>query len=184
VSADASQVRSVSSDELTDREREAIRKLLDAAFDSEQDGFTDADWQHTASGRHFLLQTARNIYGHASVVPRELETGGRRLRTGYVEAVAISPGQQRRGLGRRIMLEVSAYIRDTYELGALSTGSNAFYEGLGWRTWKGALFVRTARALEATPDDDGSLMVLTTPRTPPLDLAAPISCEWRPGDVW
>jgi len=27
-------------------------------------------------------------------------------------------------------------------------------------------------------------MVLRTPSTPALDEAAPISCDWRPGDVW
>jgi hypothetical protein len=26
--------------------------------------------------------------------------------------------------------------------------------------------------------------VLTTPTSPPLDLSAKISCDWRAGDVW
>jgi len=37
---------------------------------------------------------------------------------------------------------------------------------------------------QPTPDEDGYIMVLTTPTTPQLSLEAPISCEWRPGDVW
>ena len=40
------------------------------------------------------------------------------------------------------------------------------------------------RGDQPTPDVDGFIMVLATPTTPPLDLAAPISCDWRPGDVW
>jgi aminoglycoside 2'-N-acetyltransferase I len=35
-----------------------------------------------------------------------------------------------------------------------------------------------------TPNEDGYVMVLPTPASPPLDLTAAISCEWRPGDVW
>jgi hypothetical protein len=31
---------------------------------------------------------------------------------------------------------------------------------------------------------DGYILVLPTPLTPPLDLSADISCDWRPGDVW
>jgi aminoglycoside 2'-N-acetyltransferase I len=44
--------------------------------------------------------------------------------------------------------------------------------------------VRTERGLVATPEEDGYVMVLRTPTTRTIDLAAPISCEWRPGDVW
>jgi aminoglycoside 2'-N-acetyltransferase I len=35
-----------------------------------------------------------------------------------------------------------------------------------------------------TPAEDGYIMVLRTPASPPLDLEAPISCDWRAGDVW
>ena len=36
-----------------------------------------------------------------------------------------------------------------------------------------------------TPEEDGLVMVRRTPTTPSdLDLDAPISCDWRPGDVW
>jgi hypothetical protein len=35
-----------------------------------------------------------------------------------------------------------------------------------------------------TPDEDGFVMILTTPTSPALDLDLPLSCEWRPGDVW
>jgi aminoglycoside 2'-N-acetyltransferase I len=35
-----------------------------------------------------------------------------------------------------------------------------------------------------TPEEDGAVMVRMTPTTPELDLTAPISCDWRPGDVW
>jgi aminoglycoside 2'-N-acetyltransferase I len=49
---------------------------------------------------------------------------------------------------------------------------------------RGPSSVRTADGERATPDDDGYLMVLVLPETPPLDFDAPINCDWRPGDVW
>jgi hypothetical protein len=33
-------------------------------------------------------------------------------------------------------------------------------------------------------NDLGDIMVLATPASSPLDPSAPISCEWRRGDVW
>jgi aminoglycoside 2'-N-acetyltransferase I len=38
--------------------------------------------------------------------------------------------------------------------------------------------------VERTPEEDGGILILRTPMTPPLDLTAALSCEWRPGDVW
>jgi aminoglycoside 2'-N-acetyltransferase I len=35
-----------------------------------------------------------------------------------------------------------------------------------------------------TPDEDGGVLVRLTPSSPDLDPAAPLSCDWRPGDVW
>jgi aminoglycoside 2'-N-acetyltransferase I len=121
---------------------------------------------------------------HAAVVDRDLEIDGRPVRTGYVEAVATSPDQQGRGYGSRLMEAVSAFISERYELGALGTGRRSFHERLGWRTWRGPSAVRASSGLRRTPEDDGCIMILETPAWPNLDLTAPISCEWRPGDVW
>jgi aminoglycoside 2'-N-acetyltransferase I len=181
----ATRLRRLSSDELTADEVAAIRALMTAAFgDDEEDRFADADWEHALGGVHVLLEVAGRIVAHAAVVERELRTGATPLRTGYVEAVATAPDLQGTGLGTAVMREAAAIIAAEFELGALGTGSHHFYERLGWRTWRGASFVRTPDGDRATPDDDGYIMVRETPRTPPLDLASRISCEWRPGDVW
>jgi aminoglycoside 2'-N-acetyltransferase I len=71
-----------------------------------------------------------------------------------------------------------------WQLAALGTGSQAFYERLGWRIWRGPSFVRGPGGDLATPDEDGYIMYRLTPRSPALREDAPISCEWRPGDVW
>jgi aminoglycoside 2'-N-acetyltransferase I len=171
--------------ELSERQVSAIRELLWAAFaDDPHGGFTEDDWQHALGGVHFLLERQNEVLVHASVVERELHLAGRPTRTGYVEAVATAPTHQGMGLGTRVMREVGAHIAATYELGALGTGSHGFYERLGWRTWRGPSSVRTPGGERPTPDEDGYIMVLATPTSPALELTAPISCEWRPGDVW
>jgi aminoglycoside 2'-N-acetyltransferase I len=177
-------LRRVGTDELTTFELEAIRALLWAAFPPGNEAFTDDDWDHAIGGMHFVLDAGGRVVAHASVVERALVVGGRRLHTGYVEAVATEPGLQGRGLGTIVMRDVGAYVESGFELGALGTGSHHFYERLGWRTWRGPSSVRTANGTLPTPDDDGYIMVLPTTASPALDLDAPISCEWRPGDVW
>jgi aminoglycoside 2'-N-acetyltransferase I len=163
----------------------AIRHIMTLAFgDDEEERFRDEDWAHALGGVHVVLDVDGEVVCHASVVERELRMGDRPLRTGYVEAVATIPDRQGQGLGSLVMGEVNAIIRDGFELGALGTGSNGFYERLGWVTWLGPTYVRAPDGLQRTQDEDGGIMVLETPTSPALDLGAPLSCEWRPGDVW
>jgi Acetyltransferase (GNAT) family. len=171
--------------ELSVDELQAIRALLDAAFGDDEDGrFTDDDWQHSIGGMHFVLDVDGRLVAHASVVEREIHVDGWPLRTGYVEAVATAPGYQGAGFGSIVIADVTAVVRERYEFGVLGTGRHHFYERLGWLTWEGPLFVRTADGSRRTPEDEGFLLVLRTPTTPPIDIHAPISCDWRPGDVW
>lgn len=181
----AGRVREVGSDELTGADVAEIRALLDAAFgDDPEEAFTDEDWDHALGGRHFLVEVDGEVVAHAAVVPRELHVDGRPIRTGYVEAVATDPRRQGGGSGTAVMRAAGDHIRRSYELGALGTGLHHFYERLGWRTWRGPTSVRTDTGDRPTPDEDGYVMVLTTDATESIDLTAPISCEWRPGDVW
>lgn len=159
--------------------------MLVAAFGSDdEERFTDDDWEHAIGGLHFVLDLDGKVLCHASVVERKLEVGGHPLRTGYVEAVATSPGRQGAGFGSLVMADVTAWIHERFELGALGTGRHHFYERLGWLTWVGPSSVRTSDGLRPTPDEDGHILVLPTSSSPTLDLAAPISCDWRPGDGW
>jgi aminoglycoside 2'-N-acetyltransferase I len=157
---------------------------MDVAFGTGEEAFGDDDWAHALGGRHFVLDLDGEILSHASVVERALEISGRALWTGYVEAVATDPGAQGRGHGSVVMEAVTDYIRSTFQLGALGTGRHAFYERLGWETWRGQAFVRTPEGVQRTPDDEGYILVLRTPASPTFDLDERISCDWRPGDVW
>lgn len=172
--------------QLTSVELADIRALMDAAFGPEpENSFDDDDWVHALGGLHFVLDVAGAAVSHASVVERALHVAGRPLRTGYVEAVATLPALQGRGHGSRVMAAVNEHIAAEYELGALGTGSVGFYERLGWRVWQGPTYVRSDGGDVRTPDEDGGILVLLTRSTPSdLDVTAPISCEWRPGDVW
>jgi aminoglycoside 2'-N-acetyltransferase I len=177
-------LRTLASDELGSEEVAVIRRLLDAAWAGESGAFTEEDWNHALGGTHFVLEQGGEIVAHASVVERELHTGGHSLTAGYVEAVATRRTHRRRGHGTALMREVGEYIDRTFRLGALDTGSPSFYERLGWVVWRGPTFVRTGGGLVRTEEEDGQVLVRLTPTSPGLDLSAPISCDWRPGDAW
>lgn len=178
-------VRRLPTSELAAAEIAEIRALLDAAFgDDPEERFTEDDWQHALGGMHFLAVEGGRVVGHASVVERDIRIAGRPVRTGYVEAVATAVDRQRAGIGTALMRAVADHL-DGFELGALGTAEHPFYARLGWVTWRGPSSVRAPDGERPTPDEDGYIMVLRTPRTAPdLDLDAPISCEWRPGDAW
>lgn len=153
--------------------------------------FSPEDVDHAIGGLHWIAEAGGRIVGHASVVPRQLEaqasspgTGPIPLATGYVEAVATHPDWQGRQIATRLMAEVGAHIRATFEMGALSTNVHAMYGRVGWERWRGPTFVRTPDGLVRTADEDDGIMILRTPRTPPLRGDEPLSCEWRSGDVW
>ena len=185
IDADRLRLRRLATADLTAPEVAAIRELLVLAFGSDEDeAFTDDDWEHATGGAHFVLALDGRIVTHASVIERELRVHDRPLRTGYVEAVGTAPDHQGAGFGSLVMADVTSYIQDRFELGALGTGRHQFYQRLGWLTWLGPAFVRAAEGIRRTPDEEGFIMVLATPSSPPLDLALPISCDWRPGDVW
>jgi aminoglycoside 2'-N-acetyltransferase I len=178
-------LRRIATHDLTTPQVLAIRALMAAAFGRDQEErFTDDDWDHAVGGVHFVLELDGEVIAHASVVEREIHVDQRPFRTGYVEAVATLPDRHGSGFGSLVMTDVTSYIRDGFELGVLGTGRHTFYQRLGWLTWTGPSFVRTASGDRRTPDDDGYILVLPTRSSPPLDLSAPISCDWRPGDVW
>ena len=184
-SADAApRLRHLPTDALTAGELRSIRALMDSAFGTGEEAFADDDWAHALGGQHVVLDIEGEIVSHASVVERALEIGGRPFRTGYVEAVATAPNLQGKGHGSLVMEAATEHIRSTFELGALGTGRHAFYERLGWQTWRGPAFVRMPDGEQRTPEEEGYILVLRTPTSPPFDLAEPISCDWRPGDVW
>jgi aminoglycoside 2'-N-acetyltransferase I len=158
-----------------------IRSLLDIAFEGH---FADEDWVHALGGLHVWLTDSRGLISHGSLVERTLVCSGHTLIVGYVEAIATDPARRHKGYGTMVMKRIGELIRERYALGALSTGSHAFYETLGWERWRGPTLVDTPDGRQRTADDDDGVMILRTARSPPLELDGEIVCDWRPGDVW
>jgi aminoglycoside 2'-N-acetyltransferase I len=132
---------------------------------------------------HVLGFLGTSLVSHALWVTRWLQVDTQPiLRTAYIEAVATEKEYQNRGFVATVMKRVAEEIQD-FELGALSPFSVAYYERLGWELWRGPLFVRTDEGLLRIPRD-GDVMILRLPRTPVLDLYAPLSAEWRDGELW
>ena len=87
---------------------EAARALL---YDVFGDELEESDWEHALGGVHAVIWDGDELIGHASVVMRRMLHGGRALRCGYVEAVAVRADHQRRGHGGALMEAVERVIR-------------------------------------------------------------------------
>jgi aminoglycoside 2'-N-acetyltransferase I len=159
----------------------AVRALMAASFGDE---FDEADWEHALGGIHALAWVDGELIGHGSVVQRRMLHGGRALRAGYVEAVAVHGAHRRRGHGGALMAPLERVIRNAYDLGVLGATDDgaALYTSRGWQRWEGRLSALTPNGVEHTPEEEGHVYVL--PASTPLDLAGELTCDWRDGDVW
>jgi len=180
------QVRRVTAEDLAAADLAQLLELFGACWPTGD--FTGDYVNHAMGGVHWLAEARGRIVGHASVVPRWFDVDGQRTLVGYVEAVCTHPTWQRRGVASRLLGQANAHIRDGFDLGALSTDVAAVYRSSGWEHWRGPSFVMLATGPQPTPDEDGGIMILRTPRTPRtpagLDVHGPIACDWRAGDVW
>ncbi len=164
---------------------DAAQALLQAAFAHlpPDEAFGPDDWEHALGGMHALLHDGGLLVAHAALVMRRMVHGGRALRCGYVEAVAVAPGRQRQGLGGRVMaaLEAMAPAYDLLALGATDEGMG-LYLSHGWLPWRGRLSALTPAGVVPTRDEEGYVLVL--PGAASLDLDGELTCDWRDGDVW
>jgi GNAT superfamily N-acetyltransferase len=132
---------------------------------------------------HVLGRYKGKLASHVLWITRRLQIGTTPvLRTAYIEAVATGLEYRHRGFASELMRRAAGEIKD-FDIGGLTTGSQGFYTRLGWQFWQGPLFIRTDKGPVPTPDEHG-VMVLSLPRTPPLDLKAPLSIEWREIEPW
>jgi aminoglycoside 2'-N-acetyltransferase I len=176
-------IRVVPSADLSTAEWSELTDLCVAAFDEPWGDY----WEAIGPGVHVIAEDdSGRILAHAAIVDRPLYPGDGALHSGYVEAVAVLPARQRQGHGTQVMEVIDRMVDDGYELGALGTGSHAFYARLGWVTWQGPTWIRERDGrLTRSTDEDGNIMVRRTPSTPTdLDLSLPIAIDWRPGEVW
>ncbi|MBP7689990.1 MAG: GNAT family N-acetyltransferase [Thermoflexales bacterium] len=172
------QLTVVESRNLPNSDRAAVIDLCSRAFETDFAPLFNTFHEPT----HVLAKLDGVLVSHALWVTRWLQAGrGPLLRTAFVEAVATDPAYQGQGYATQVMRTLHTAMIN-YDLAGLSTGSPGFYARLGWQSWRGPLFVRTEVGLLATPTD--SVMILSLPHTPPLDLDGPLSAEWRVGELW
>jgi aminoglycoside 2'-N-acetyltransferase I len=166
---------------LDDADLTAIRAFCDAAFNGD---FSDDDWEHTLGGVHALRFEEDRLVAHAALVGRRFLHDGRALRTGYVEAVAVTADRRRRGHGAAVMRALHPYIDRGYTLGALATSDDGapLYAALGWTRWPGPTAVLSPDGVRRTPEADGWIFVRAVSAR--LDPGLPLVCDWRDGDVW
>lgn len=155
----------------------ATRALLRDVFGAE---LTDDDVEHCLGGIHALAHEHGELVGHAAVVQRRMLHGGRTLRAGYVEGVAVRADRRRRGVGGALMRALDPVL-PTFHLAALcgTDAGIAFYEALGWQPWRGALSALTPAGI--VPSDE---LVHVRPLAVALDLDGELTCDWREGELW
>lgn len=133
---------------------------------------------------HIIGRVDGVVVTHGLWVTRWLQAGdGPLLRTAYVELVATDPARAGRGHASAVMRRLAQEF-DAFELAALcpSDAAASLYERVGWRYWRGPLSIRHGDRTIPTPEE--RVMLLSLPRTPALDFDAPLSAEWREGELW
>ena len=155
-----------------------VERLCDSAYATETARF----FKSLGPGDHLLGRVNGTLVAHLMWITRWLQPeGGGPLRTAYVEMVATSPGARRKGYASALLNHFPSLVRN-FELAALCPATETLYSRLGWRFWQGPLAARKAGKIVETPDE--RVMILLLPKTPPLDLNARLSVEWRDGEVW
>jgi aminoglycoside 2'-N-acetyltransferase I len=169
-----------SSAELSAQARDEILALCDRAYGED----LGTAFDEFVEPVHVLATVEGTIVSHALWVTRWLAPGGSApLRTAYVEAVATDPGHERRGFASAVMRALVSRVA-TFQLAALcpSDRGQALYSRLGWETWVGPLSIRQGADLIETSEE--SVMIYRRPGSLLLNLAEPLSAEWRPGELW
>ena len=155
-----------------------MRRLCDAAYHTD----TQPYFASLGPGEHLLGMQGGQLVSHLMWVTRWLEPQGHRpVKTAYVEMVATTPHAQRQGHATALLQYFVPQVGD-YALAALCPARDGLYRRLGWRYWRGPLSVRKDGQVVPTPQE--RVMIMLLPRTPAIDLDAPLSVEWRPGEVW
>jgi aminoglycoside 2'-N-acetyltransferase I len=165
---------------LTSKEYAEIVALTSQAFKRDYTPFMEMFPDPT----HVLGRLSGQLVSYVLWITRWLQIDdGPLLRAAYIEGMATELSHRHKGFASQLVRRAETEIQD-YDIAALSTGSHSFYERLGWKTWDGPLYTRKEKELIAMPEEQGCAMVLALPKSPPLDITAPLSIEWRELEPW
>jgi aminoglycoside 2'-N-acetyltransferase I len=184
VHLDVPTVRRLERDAFSDEDLRVLKSWLEVAYADPEGSWRDHMWTELGPGPHFLVEEDGDLVAHACLVFGQVRTGGHELETAFVENVATRADRRREGLATAVMRGAQAEIMSKAELGVLGTGTPALYQPLGWERWLGPTSVRESDGTTTqTPDEDGFVYVLRTPKTPAdLDVTAPIERDRRDAD--
>jgi len=168
----------IKSENLSEQERSEIIGLCSRAFNTNYEPL----FQTFNEATHILARLQESLVSHALWITRYLKYVELPIfRTAYVEAVATEDAYRGRGFAMKVVQKLASEIMG-FELGALSPSNHRLYVRLGWELWRGPLFISSPEGWVSTPDDE--VMILRLPKTPRLDINAPLSAEWREGELW
>jgi aminoglycoside 2'-N-acetyltransferase I len=163
---------------LSQDEIRKILSLLTDAFEEDFEPFLQSFKQPT----HVIAKLGDKLVSHALWITRWLQVSDYPLlHTAYVEAVATEGSHRRSGYATLVMARLNQEIQD-YDIGALSPADTTLYARLGWEYWQGPLYSRKEDQFILVPNE--TAMILRTKNTPGLNTHAPLSIEWREGEVW
>jgi aminoglycoside 2'-N-acetyltransferase I len=171
-------LRVINSKDLSGQEYAELIELCNRAYGRDVEQFMVTFKDPT----HVLGYYEDALVSHALWITRWLQNADLPpLETAYVEAVATEEYYRNRGFASAVMKRLAGEITG-YDLAALCTGSPGFYSRLDWQVWRGPLFIRTSEGPVPTPNE--TVMVLSLPNSPALDLDSSLSAEWREGELW
>jgi GNAT superfamily N-acetyltransferase len=169
----------------TTAELDELRAWLKVAYD---DGLWRPEpWEEIGPGPHVVAEDDDgSLLAHACVAWVPVTIGDTTLHAGYLEDVATREDVRGRGYGTAVVTATHALIRAEAAIGFLATGSQSFYERLGWERWRGrSSVIERDGTRTPTPDEDGSLMALRFPGTPDVSVDQPVSRPRRdPDEAW
>jgi aminoglycoside 2'-N-acetyltransferase I len=159
-------------------ERDEIIGLCSRAYEEDYSRYLESFTEPI----HVLGKLGGTLVSHALWITRWLQIRGfPAMKTAYVEAVATEAVHRGKGFATCVMQLLADEIQ-SYDIGALSPAGTTLYARLGWEYWQGFLYVRKQDEWILVPDE--AAMILRTPNTPGLDIYAPLSIEWRDGEIW
>ncbi|GCB45802.1 aminoglycoside 2'-N-acetyltransferase [Streptomyces sp. NL15-2K] len=139
-------LRTAHTADLTRAELQAVRALLDTAFDGD---FTDEDFDHGLGGMHALIHDRHGLAAHGSVVMRRVRYRGR----GACPADQVA-GNRRRlvGAGERGLVRPAARRRRESTRWGSPRSSEAESGGVGDRRQRGRWACQAPRLRHDPPD--------------------------------
>lgn len=179
------EVRIVHREELTDADLARILTFLEVAFDDGE--WRPEHWDDIGPGPHLLIEDDRGLAAHACIDWIPVLAGDHDVRVGYLEDVATRVDRRGQGLGTALLRAARPLIEERSQLGLLATGEFGFYEREGWVRWRGLLSVwESDGSVTRTPAEDGFVMGLFLPHTPPaITVDLPLTRPRRdPEESW